>query len=373
VLLIDHVAGGGAERFVVDLAGSLVSRNLHVTVCVSRGEADPTAVASLRARGVDLLLLGRTSRLQLHRWLPLLQLLRAGRVDVLNTHLHGSNVYGSFLSLASGTPLIATEHGWAFEGQPLRRLLDRVVVGTRADAIVAVSEHQRDRLLRFVGVPDRKLRVIVPSSQESPTPLPSRAEALALLGVPDDGSHLVGTVCSLRRPKRLDVLLEAFTTLARRRRVRLAIVGDGPERLGVEAWARRLAPGLAVLTGWRDDVAEILSAFDVFALSSDVEGTPLALIEAMRARRAIVATAVGGVPEAAPDGECALLVPPGDPAALGTAIERLLDNPALAARLGDRAGRRARERYRFDRAADAWLDLLTTVATTHRLARQETT
>lgn len=176
--------------------------------------------------------------------------------------------------------------------------------------------------------------------------------------MPDDGVPLVGTVCALRQEKRLDVLIAALEQLARERAVRLAIVGDGPLRSQVAAWAGRLPPGRVVLAGWREDVDEILAAFDVFALSSETEGMPRALIEAMRAGLPIAATAVGGIPEAVPDGACALHVQPGDADALATAIGRLLDDRELARRLGAGAASRARERFGFERTVDAWRAVL---------------
>ena len=88
----------------------------------------------------------------------------------------------------------------------------------------------------------------------------------------------------------------------------------------------------------------------------------MALIEAMRAGLAIVATAVGGVPAAAPHGECALLVPRRDAMAMAGAIERLLDDRGLASRLGLQAARYAEAVHSLPRAADAWLALLTEAA-----------
>ena len=101
--------------------------------------------------------------------------------------------------------------------------------------------------------------------------------------------------------------------------------------------------------GARSDVDDLLAAADVFTLSSQREGLPVTLLEAMRAGRAAVATRVGGVPEALVDGETGMLAPIGDAAALGDALGALLADPARAAAMGARAQSRWSERFTAER------------------------
>lgn len=356
-MLIDHIAGGGAERFVVDLAGALARRDARVTLCVSRAQPQSEALVTLAERGIAPLALDRSGRIQPRRWRPLLRLLRSGCVDVLNSHLHSSNVYGAVLSAASGVPLVATEHGSTAEGHPVRSALDRGIVAKRARFIVASSSHTRERLLAH-GCKPESLRVITPAPAEAVGTRPSRADARRSLGLPPASGPIIGTVCALRREKRLDILVEAAALVGRNRLSHLVIVGDGPDRREVEYQTRSAGLRYVTLTGWRDDPAALLPAFDVFALTSDTEGTPMALVEAMRAGVPIVATNVGGVPAAAPDGECALLVPRRDPVALAGAIERLLDDPCLALRLARQAVKYAGTVHSLERAADEWFEVL---------------
>ena len=100
-----------------------------------------------------------------------------------------------------------------------------------------------------------------------------------------------------------------------------------------------------VLSGARNDIPDLLSACDVFVLSSVREGLPVALLEAMASGCAIASTNVGGIPEAVKDGESALLVSPGDPRTLAGAVGRLLSGRELGARLGENASRTIDERY----------------------------
>jgi glycosyltransferase involved in cell wall biosynthesis len=127
------------------------------------------------------------------------------------------------------------------------------------------------------------------------------------------------------------------------------VVGDGPERARLEHLADELGVP-TVFAGHRanEEMADILAAMDVLVLSSRFEGMPLAVLEWMAARKAIVASRVGGIPTILDDGEEAVLVPPRDHVAFADAIARLLDDPAERQRLGESAQRRQREQFRFD-------------------------
>jgi len=104
--------------------------------------------------------------------------------------------------------------------------------------------------------------------------------------------------------------------------------------------------------GWVDDLPTLYSAFDVVALTSRLEGTPVSLIEAAAAGKPVVATNVGGVSEVVRDGNTGLLVPPNDPVAVATSIENLLADPEGARRMGDEGATWVRERFSEDRLAD---------------------
>jgi len=166
---------------------------------------------------------------------------------------------------------------------------------------------------------------------------------------------VIGTVARLVRQKALHLLVEAApAVLARHPDARFVVVGDGPLRGELE----RLAVGLPFeFTGERDDVPDLLAAFDVFALPSDFEGLCYAVIEAQAAGVPTVATPVGGIPENVVPGETGVLVPRGDAAALAEAILGLLDDPETAARLATEARRRALERYPVARMVERTLAL----------------
>jgi glycosyltransferase involved in cell wall biosynthesis len=139
--------------------------------------------------------------------------------------------------------------------------------------------------------------------------------------------------------------------------VRLEIVGDGPSRGDVEAAVAALPePRWVVMTGRRMDVPRLMPAFDIFCLSSQTEGLPLVVPEAMSAALPIVSTAVGGIPTVVDVGETGFLVPV-EEGALREALRTLIEDPAKARAMGARAREVALERYDYGRMVDAYLDL----------------
>lgn len=157
-------------------------------------------------------------------------------------------------------------------------------------------------------------------------------EQRAAAGSPRPG-QLIGAIGRLERQKGFDLLIRA---LARLDGVTLVIVGEGSERRRLEELAESVGVAERVVwEGWSDDARSYLGAFDILALPSRFEGFPLALLEALLARLAVVAADVGSVAEAVHHEETGLLVPPEDTAALADAIRRLLADAGLRRRLGE--------------------------------------
>jgi glycosyltransferase involved in cell wall biosynthesis len=170
---------------------------------------------------------------------------------------------------------------------------------------------------------------------------------------------------------RLDYLKDHATAIRtiervvkRHSRVRLLLVGDGPERAPIERLAReRALDGHVRFLGERADVPRLLAAADIVLLSSISEGIPLTLIEAMAARRPVVSTSVGGVPEIVIDGQTGLLAPVGDADALAEQILRLANDPARREQMGRKGKERAldwfSERRMHDRYRRLYAEMVT--------------
>jgi glycosyltransferase involved in cell wall biosynthesis len=353
--VIDALMTAGAETVATRTALALDPDRFESIICSTR-PSSRHHVKATRAAGIEVLELGRRSKVDVWRWGPLVRLLRSGRVDVLHAHKFGSNLWGALLKPRSSLPVfLAHEHSWSYEGT-LRRIVDRELIARRADAVVAVSPTDRLRMIELERIPAEKV-VFVPNGIPD-APLGNGERVRRELGLTASDS-VVGTVCGLRPEKELETALRALGRLAPNRPgLRFVVVGDGPERRRLE----RLSDELGVRTmflGQRanDEVPDLLAAMDVLVLSSRFEGMPLAVLEWMAAGKAIVASRVGGIPAIVADGDEAVLVPPRDYVAFGDAIARLLDDPAERRRLGEAAQRRQRAQFRFEQTITQLEDL----------------
>jgi glycosyltransferase involved in cell wall biosynthesis len=195
---------------------------------------------------------------------------------------------------------------------------------------------------------------------------------LADLGI-QKGDVVIGAVGNLRPEKEHHLLVHAMARLVPRfPRIHAVIVGVNVVPAVHDALVREIAErgleGRVVLAGFRDDVPALMRRFDVFCITSRSEGSPNVILEAMVARRPIVATAVGGILELVRDGENGLLVPVGDSERLAQAIAKLLEQPDLARRLGE-AGRKTVEERTCARAAQRLASLYQSIGNAGSEAR----
>jgi glycosyltransferase involved in cell wall biosynthesis len=210
-------------------------------------------------------------------------------------------------------------------------------LAARVGRYIAVSRDIEAQLVERLHWPAEKIDVVYNAARFERFDAVEAAKRRAELS--GGGAHpVVLTTARLDPQKGHPVLLRAARELPG---VVFALAGDGPDRVALEGQAAALGIGDRVLfLGHRTDVPELLAACDVFVLPSLFEGSSLALLEAMGAGRAVLSSAIGGTGELVVDGEDGVLVPPGDAQALAAGLRKLLDDPALRARLAERAGRR---------------------------------
>ncbi|MEA2295731.1 MAG: hypothetical protein QOE86_3370 [Solirubrobacteraceae bacterium] len=347
--------GGGAERLLTGIATHLPRDRFEVVVATTRPTDGPLLHAVLDA-GLDHVALDRRHTLDPDSFRRLLALMRERQFDVLHAHKFGSNVWGTLFGRLARVPVvIAHEHTWSYEGRPVRRIVDGQFIGRYADAFVAVSTRDRDRMISVEGVPPDKI-VLMPNAY-IPRPGVAVGDLRAELGL-DASVPLVGTASVFRPQKALWVLLEAFARVLRSRPdARLVLAGGGP----TEDALRRLAAERGIadsvhFLGYRQDMTGFLRAIDVAAMSSDFEGTPLLLFECMAHGTPLVATDVGGIRDVLEDGRSVSLVPRRDPVALAGAIEALLRDAARRDQMA-RAAAEQLPRYEIDQVAEEFAAL----------------
>jgi len=278
----------------------------------------------------------------------LARIIRAYRPQVIHTHLSKAGLVGRAAALATSRAVrIHTFHGNVFGGYFSPRVSRAILalergLGRSTQRIVALSERQRAELLELgIGRPER-IRIVPLGLDLGRFANPDRDAARARLGIPAD-AVLVLAMGRLVPIKRLDRLVDAAALAAPKvPGLRVAIVGGGDEQAALEARISERGLGDIVhLPGWSTDTPTWYAAADMVTLTSDREGTPLALIEAAAAGRPVVAGDVGGVADIVVDGETGFVVAHDDVPAYAERIVRLASDPALRARMASAAPIRA--------------------------------
>jgi glycosyltransferase involved in cell wall biosynthesis len=296
----------------------------------------------LERRGVPVYFRSLRQRLSPPGLWSLARFLRAEGVDILHTHMYPSNASGTVAGRFARVPAIVAHVHQVRDWSTRRRLaLDRRLYGRR-DAIIAVSEHVRRDYLSGLGqADDGRVRVIYNGVDLERFAGVDGSSLRRELGLGEDPTAVL--LASLSRKKNHENFLRAAALVRRSLpRARFLVVGTGPRREALEALVAAWDLGGAVtFTGLREDVPALLAASDLLVLSSDREGFPNVVLEAMAAGRPAVVTDVGGCREAVEDGETGFVVPPRDSTRLAAAMLRMLRDPGLRRRTGEKALRRA--------------------------------
>lgn len=346
----------GAERVVLALAKSLRAAGHTVEVAIFENIHAPNTdlLQACRQAEVPTIPIRSAGRYDRAAVRQLSTVLRERSFDLQHTHGYKADVLGSRAAKAAGVPIVATSHNWIDDTLRARfyGLLDRLTL-RRFTAVVAVSDAVAERLRRS-GVPRDRISLIsngIDVSEFGSAPPRLREELRA------GERPIVGVVARLSPEKGVRCFLQAARNVLETSPDALfVIVGEGPERSELEALAQQLEiPGSIVFTGRREDMPSVYASFDIVVLPSLMEGLPIALLEAMAAGKAIVATRAGAVPEVLEQGADGMLVPPGDSTQLAAAIVKFLTDPDLRRRYGALAQQRVRDRYSSEAMAKQYV------------------
>ena len=337
---------GGQEIRILEESRGLIQRGHEVSVACPAHARMATEAARFGVPVTALPIEFKT----IAGFLALRRHLASTRPDVVNTHSSADSwlVALACATLSSPPAIVRTRHISA----PVSANVANRWLYRQARAVATTGESLRRHLLDTLDLDPGRVTSVptgIDTLRFAPT---DKSAAKAALGLDRNPIH-VGIVATLRSWKGHLYLLDAFAQL-QRPELQLVIVGEGPMREPITEKIAALGLGDRVtLTGQCTDPERWLQAFDVFCLPSYAnEGVPQAILQAMLCALPIVTTPVGAILEAVSDGETALVVPPRDAAALAAAIARLLDDDALAARLGDAARRVASADFSKDSMLD---------------------
>jgi glycosyltransferase involved in cell wall biosynthesis len=360
---------GGPAIHVASLAAGLEPRGYRTTLVagsLARGEdsmaflADRLGVSVVAVPEMEREVSPLNDARAVRR---LASLIDAVRPHILHTHTAKAGALARAAAILAGRSrppvVVHTFHGHVLKGYfgPGRAAFFRLVesvLATRSDVLVAVSPEVRDELVALGVAPRSKFAVV-----HLGVPLEDRVGSAAALdlrrayGIPER-TFVVGWVGRMTAVKDTGALLRILASLRDRGvDAALCMVGDGPERDGLEGLAHELGIARSVyFVGYQTEVAPYYELFDAFLLPSVNEGTPVSAIEALASGTPVVANRVGGVPDVVRDGIDGFLVEPGDIEAAADRLARLADDRERAREMGASGRERVRRRYAVERLVD---------------------
>lgn len=331
--------GGGPEKTILLGAARADRARFAVTVCYIRDKRDTVFGIDGKAAGlpIDYVELVERHSFDPGLWKQLRALVRERRIDIVHAHEYKTDLLTWTLGKFERVIPLSTAHGWTGHSTREHRLyypIDKRILG-RFPRVIAVSSEIRNVLLRHGASPSRVTTVLNGIDPAAFHRERTRERFVrSQLGLTDD-DFVIGSVGRLEPQKRFDLLIDAVAQLAPScPHLKVLIVGDGSLQSTLREQIARLgvAPRCWLL-GQRADISDLHHAFDLYVQSSDYEGTPNAVLEAMALETPVVATDVGGTAELIRHGTDGLVVPP-------ASLPALLD--AVRAAMGDPKGMTAR-------------------------------
>ncbi|MFI5459064.1 MAG: glycosyltransferase [Isosphaerales bacterium] len=357
-MVIVHLATspffGGPERLMLGLAQSLPGSCRSAFVLFGDRGKSHAFRTQLLDHGLETLALAHDTP-----HLPAMVRELTGRLlewdpDVLCCHGYKADLVGLLASRRAGVPAIAMSHGWTAETWKVRiyEAVDRACL-RKMDRVVCVSEGQAEKV-RHAGVRPDRVTVIRNAVRAERFDHANPADRGVLEAMfPAAPERIVGSAGRLSYEKGFGVLIEAAAIVSRSDPGAGFIhFGDGPLREAISRRIREL--GLErrfILAGFRDDLDRFLPHWDLSVLPSFTEGLPTVVLESYAAGVPVVATAVGGTPEAVSDGVDGYLVPPGDASALARRILDVLESVDRRRHMGMLGRRRIRAEFTFEAQA----------------------
>ena len=368
--LIARLNTGGPARHVVHLAEALDPTRFRTRLIAGRiteDEGDMTYYA--RERGVEVTEIAGMSRLvsplrDLRSFLTLLRIFRRERPTIVHTHTAKAGTVARLAAMAAGVPVIIhTFHGHVLGDVYFSRLKTRFFLAIErrlakaTDRLVVLTHAQAREMAEDLRVAPMDRFAVIPLGLDlqpfaDVDGAAARSRLRAELGI-GEGSPVVGIVGRMVPVKNHELLFDAMVLLGHRMdpAPHLIVVGSGERERALRAYVSdRGLDGVVHWLGWRKDLPQVFPAFDVTALTSFDEGTPVSLIESLASGTPVVSLAVGGVPEILEGGELGRLVESASDNEVADALESVLVSPA-SAEDAERARRLVLERFSIRRLA----------------------
>jgi glycosyltransferase involved in cell wall biosynthesis len=370
-MMLESDGPGGAEMMIFRLSEQLRERG-HTVVPVGPADGCGWLAELFRGAGFIPEVFRMRRPVDPQCVYGLVQLFRRYRIDAVHSHEFTMAVYGAASARLLGLPHVITMHGGLNPCRTHRRRIALRWAMDSADHTVAVARATQRQFATGLGIDEARFTVV-------PNGVPFRSgnadRVRVEFGIRPDDSVLLA-VGTLEKHKGHRILLEALSRLRRgglRAQWKLIIVGGrgGDQHEALQEYVED--------EGWEDrvhivmnraDVPDLLALADIFVMPSLWEGLPMALLEAMIAKKAIVASATAGIPEAIANGREGILVAPGEVDALAEALHSLLVDPSRRTALGEAAAAHAHREFTVQVMADRYEELYARASLAHRNGAQ---
>lgn len=341
--IITQADGGGAQKYTLALAK-------HFNGAIAAGNEAGKLFINAQSAGLETFELQHLKR-DINLWQDaqavweIRDLIKFYRPDIVHLNSSKAGILGSFARIGTKAKIVFTAHGFVFNeplSTPLKMFylaLEKVASSYR-DFIITVSDADKKSALDNNLIAINKIQTIHNGLPQ--INFLSKDEAKRQLGI-SENKIIIGNTSNFYKTKGLDVLIEAVSLLSEdvKAKSEFVIIGDGSEKENLKSKITNLKLDASIkLLGKIDNASDYLKAFDLFTLPSRKEGLPFALLEAMQAGLPIIASNVGGIPEALGDAE--ILVEPENPKTLADALSTMIKDEQKRSDLSAKALERSK-------------------------------
>ncbi len=360
--MIDEASVGGGQMHVLLLSKYLDKKEFNVAIAT---EPNGYLVDEAKLNSIPVLPISISNAFSLKTLNEVRKQLRETDFDILHTHGGTAGFWGRMAATLNGAPRVRihTYHGLHYlsnaqEGRKSFRFADRLALPFTSKVVCVCKSDLRKGL--EAGIVTEKKGVVIYNGIEVEkfSDQTKKNDIRKSLGV-QEGEIVFGTVGRLHKQKAQDILLRAFKKIADQHpNARLWIVGEGELRSYLERLSQELGiTGKVSFPGGRTDIPDLLSAMDIFVLSSLWEGQPIVLLEAMASAKPVIATNVDGIPEIVENGKSGLLVKANDVNELAGAMNSLILHPELRVEMSLRGKETISKEFAASHMADRVADL----------------
>jgi len=361
--IMHHMKMGGVEHLVYDMTNAFSNLNIKTTICCLDGILGELG-EELQKKGIKIIVLNRKPGFDLNLILSLSKIIKELAPDIIHAHQYTPWFYGITASiLAKKKETIFSEHGRLYPDRlRIKRVIyNRLILLPYTKIITVDSNHLKNALIKYEKIPAKRITILPNGIKLEPFSQVNEKNRIIKrkeLGIKED-EFAIGMIARLDPIKDHKSLILAFKKVyASHPNIKLFLAGKGPLYEDIKSLIEQLGlKDRVFLLGYYEDLYGLLSALDLYILSSHLESAPLGVMEAMAAGLPVIATNAGGTGEIILDGKDGFLVPPRDPDKMAEAIIKVLNDPKKAKEMAKKGKEKVYNYYFFDRMINDYKNL----------------